>query len=163
MQALFLTSGTFLCLTLQGAGDLQRTPDWPLAWAIFLGCYAPPRGACLGAWATGLTRDLASATPIGLHTLPLLAATLCALRLRPTVFREHPLTQAALGFLLGLPAIWIEGAWLLWAGGSGPGADTLREAVLLAAWTGWGTPILFAVLRPLRTTMGLAELPDLSR
>ncbi|MBI4230848.1 MAG: hypothetical protein HY608_08440 [Planctomycetes bacterium] len=163
MQALFLTSGAFLCLTLQGAGDLQRTPDWPLAWAIFLGCYAPPRGACLGAWATGLTRDLASATPIGLHTLPLLAATLCALRLRPTVFREHPLTQAALGFLLGLPAIWIEGAWLLWAGGSGPGADTLREAVLLAAWTGWGTPILFAVLRPLRTAMGLAELPDLSR
>ena len=58
---------------------------------------ADPSGALGSAWAIGLMRDLGTAGPLGQFALIYLVIAWSISGLRPLLFREHPLTQAAVG------------------------------------------------------------------
>lgn len=164
MNLVFLACGAYLALVAQGASGLYRAPDWGILWAVFLGCYLPPRTALIGAWASGLARDLASACPPGTHALCALATAWAASSLRTRVERNHPLAQAGLALMIGTPAIGMTGVGARLAGGGwGSGADALRETVWMGLWTAWAAPIAFLALRPLRRAFGIVDRPDLSR
>ena len=65
---------------------------------------AEPSRALFAAWGAGLLRDLGTAGPLGQHALIYLVLAWAIAGLRPLLFREHPLTQAAVGAIAGAVA-----------------------------------------------------------
>jgi len=103
-------------------------PDLLVPVVAFAALFAAEPSHAYGmAWAVGLLRDLGTAGPLGQYALIylVLAATLASLR--SLLFREHPLTQAAVG-------------------GLGAAAAGLASAACTAAFAG-GIPLTLCLAR----------------
>ena len=73
-------------------------PDLLVPVVAFAALFAADSGLALGtAWAAGLLRDFGTAGPLGQFALIYLVIAWAIHNSRPYLFREHPLTQAALG------------------------------------------------------------------
>ena len=75
-------------------------PDLLVPVVAFAALFASETSLAFGsAWAIGLMRDLGTAGPLGQYALIYLVIAWTISALRPLLFREHPLTQAAVGGL----------------------------------------------------------------
>jgi len=73
-------------------------PDLLVPLVAFAALFAAEPSRALGsAWAIGLMRDLGTAGPLGQYALIYLVIAWSISSLRSLLFREHPLTQAAVG------------------------------------------------------------------
>jgi len=77
-----------------------------LSLACFAALFARDSGqGLLASWLIGLTKDLGSAGPLGLHALLFLGAGWVVLQIRQILFRESPLTQLGVTFVA---ACWVN-------------------------------------------------------
>ena len=107
---------------LSGVAWAGARPDLLMPVVMFAALFFPDPSRALGAaWGAGLLRDLGSAGPLGQYALIYLVVAFCMAGARGMIFREHPLTQAAVG-------------------GIGAGAAGLASAACTAAFTG-GVPL----------------------
>ena len=73
-------------------------PDLLIPVVVFAALFAAePSQALATAWAAGLIRDLGTAGPLGQYALIYLVIAWILASARTYLFREHPLTQAAVG------------------------------------------------------------------
>ncbi len=118
-------------------------PDLLVAVVAFAALFAPePAGALGMAWAVGLMRDLATAGPLGQYALIYLVIGWSISGLRPLLFREHPLTQAAVG-------------------GIAAGIAGLASAACTSAFTG-GIPLGLCLARAGASALATAVLAPIA-
>ena len=83
---------------MSGLAWAGARPDLLVPIVAFAALFASEPSRALGsAWAIGLLRDLGTAGPLGQYALIYLIIAWSITALRPLLFREHPLTQAAVG------------------------------------------------------------------
>ena len=114
-------------------------PDLLVPVVAFAALFAAEDSRAYGlAWAVGLMRDLGTAGPLGQYALIylILAVSICSMR--SFLFREHPLTQAAVG-------------------GLGAAAAGLASAACTAAFTG-GIPLGLCIARTASSAFATALL-----
>ena len=122
---------------------------------LLLACFAAlfardAQQAAWAAWTLGILKDIGGAGPTGLYALLFLAIGVGIHRLRHLLFREHPVTQAAVAFA--------GAAWVVFGDGvyTSLSVSPLPFSRLLAASLGsgivaaLGMPFLVALLRSRR-------------
>ncbi|HKS15973.1 MAG TPA: rod shape-determining protein MreD [Planctomycetota bacterium] len=83
---------------MSGLAWAGARPDLLVPIVAFAALFATEPSRALGtAWAVGLMRDLGTAGPLGQYALIYLVLAWSITALRPLLFREHPLTQVAVG------------------------------------------------------------------
>lgn len=92
---LVLLAGAGLALELTVAGRLEALFLLAMVGALFA---RDARQGLVAAWIIGLLKDAGSSNPLGFHALLFLGAAWLVLFLRQFLFREHPVTQAAIVF-----------------------------------------------------------------
>jgi len=134
-------------------------PDWLLVAAVFLGLYAYPRDAVIGAWVLGFCADLMTVERTGLISFSYMLAAAGALSIREYIFRYWALTQFALTLVL---ALCVQTGWMmyrrmayepiapLWS-------DWLVGALLTSLYTAAWAPLLHKVLLRMSGLLGLAR------
>lgn len=121
-------------------------PDLLLTIVLFAALFAPEPPVALGtAWAAGLIRDLGSAGPLGQFALIYLVIAWTVVGCRPYLFREHPLTQAALGAAGAIVAGLASAACT--------SAFTGGVPLGLAVWRTAGSAAATAILAPAAVTL----------
>jgi len=78
------------------------SPNLLLVMLIFLALHAASHALVIMAVVLGLLSDLTNQTPLGFGVISFAAVALMMLQLRQMVFREHPLSHAALGLICGV-------------------------------------------------------------
>lgn len=132
-------------------------PDWLLVGVVFLGLYARPRDAVIGAWVLGLCADLMTLERPGLISLSYMLAAAAAVWVRDYLFRYWTLTQFTLTLIL---ALGVQTIWLFVRRAShivvGPfWTDWLVGVLLTSIYTAAWAPILHALLLRMSGLLGL--------
>jgi len=114
-------------------------PDLLVPIVVFAALFAPEPSHAFGmAWGIGLMRDLGTAGPLGQYALIYLVLAVSISSMRSFLFREHPLTQAAVG-------------------GLGAAAAGLASAACTAAFAG-GIPLSLCIARTASSAFATALL-----
>lgn len=132
-------------------------PNWLLVAVVFLGLYARPRDAVIGAWVLGFCADLMTVERPGLISLSYLLAAATVIWLREYLFRYWAVTQFALTLVI---AIAVESAWLFYRRTAYPPVRSLSSdwfvgVLLTSFYTAAWAPIFHALLLKLSGLLGL--------
>lgn len=154
LSALWLTLQSAVAPRLAIAG---ARPDLLLIVVIFLGLFAPPREAAIGAWILGAGGDVMSVERFGLMALSYLLVALVVSSIRGHLFRAHGLTQFLVTLIVGLA---IRFAWLIYERiAYDPAAGVLYGLSVQVIWgalyTALCAPLVFVVLVRLSRPLGL--------
>jgi rod shape-determining protein MreD len=139
---LLAVAGAALVVEMTLLSDLAwagARPDLLVPIVVFAALFAPESSPALGiAWAVGLMRDLGTAGPLGQFALIYLVIGWTIAACRPFLFREHPLTQAAVG-------------------AAGAAAAGLASAACTSAFAG-GVPLALCLTRTAASALATALL-----
>jgi rod shape-determining protein MreD len=154
LAALLLTLQSVLAPRLSIGG---ARPDWLLVGVVFLGLYARPRDAVIGAWVLGLCADLMTLERPGLISLSYLLAAAVAVAMRDYLFRYWAITQFALTLILGLAVqtLWLFVRRVSYSTIDPFWSDWLFGVLLASAYTAAWAPILHALLLRMSGLLGL--------
>lgn len=83
------------------ATSVRSQPQFLLILAVFVALHARADAALLGCWTLGLLMDLASVGPMGAFSLAFGIAALGMVRVRASMFRDHPLSHVFLTLVFG--------------------------------------------------------------
>jgi rod shape-determining protein MreD len=136
---------------------LGLTPAWLFLPVLLYGLKARAGPAIFLAWLTGLTVDLLSIEPLGLHAFLYGATAFLVVKVRGHLFSSHPGTQAVLACGLTLAMTLALLLRLNLAESEFRMAGKILPAVLLSLMTGAAFPLLGRVDTALGLTEGFRE------
>lgn len=137
-----------------GLTSIGLAPDWLLLPALLLALVARRERAVVLAFGFGLVADLLSVEPFGLRAFLFALAGWTVSRVRDELFSDHPLTQAATGFVVALLISLAALVRLEMAEPSLAFLGRLPAAFLSAVLTGMLLPVLAEMDRRLGITRG---------
>lgn len=144
---------------LPGLGMGGARPGCLLILVLYVGLWGRPAAALGVAWACGLTKDLFSAGPIGVHALMFLGVAAGVAALRHYLFIERPFTQVVVALAASVACEAVHWAFLAAVhlhrrlpGGAG-------DALVGALYTAVLAPVMLALLRRTRSWWRLERRP----
>lgn len=141
----------YLAIGLQlGLGDYARVgggrPDLILLAVIFIAIHAPRDAALLGAFGIGLAKDMTTLTPLGLYAIAYSLVGMFTVGTQELVYRAHPVTHVALGFVGSV----LAGAVVLVHGWIKGPTGSIGEVFASALYTAALAPVVLGLLNLLR-------------
>jgi rod shape-determining protein MreD len=128
-------------------------PDLPFLMVGFASFYAPARRALWISWSTGLTVDLGSLGPLGLHAFAYTAVTILLVKIRSHLFQDHAGTQGG-AVAVGSAVVCLgQGTCLRLWGLAIPWTTLLHQSAGTGLLTGMLAPLFFLCCRPMRRGM----------
>jgi rod shape-determining protein MreD len=154
LAALLLTLQSVLAPRLSIGG---ARPDWLLVGVVFLGLYARPRDAVIGAWVLGFCADLMTLERPGLISFSYMFAAALAITVRDYLFRYWAITQFSVTLILGIAVqtLWLLVRRMTFAVTDSFWSDWLLGVLLASAYTAAWAPILHALLLRMSGLLGL--------
>ena len=163
MRALPFFILAIICLVLQVAvapamavTSLRAAPQPLLILALFVALFAKRDAALLGCWMLGFMQDLASVTLIGTGALAYGLIGLAIVRVRSSVFRDHPLSHIFLALVFGFLANELIALRVAAADGFNSRL-LLAEPLATAIYTALLAPCLMPLLYAMRKLMQFPE------
>lgn len=163
MRALPFAILAFLALVLQvslaptlAVTSARAQPQFPLILALFVALFARADAALLACWTLGLLLDLATVGPIGAFAFAFGLVGLGIIRIRASLFRDHPVSHIFLALTFGFLANFIVAVRV--AIDHGLSAQLLLVQPLGAAvYTALLAPCLMPLLNTMRRIMHFPE------
>jgi rod shape-determining protein MreD len=132
-------------------------PNLLIILAVHYALFARPPHAVIACWAAGLVADLVAVDGVGPRALMYGLGGLLAVRVRPFVLRDHPLSQLFLTLMICWVSEFFVGTTLRFKGVGGPGSflGVGYTSLLVAIYSAALAPYFHLLLRRLSFISGL--------
>ena len=165
MRALPFIILAIICLVLQvavanpalAATSLRAAPQPLLILALFVALFAKSDAALLGCWTLGFMQELAGLTTLGAGALSYGLVGLIIVRIRSSVFRDHPLSHIFLALIFGFLANEFMALRLAAKIGDFNARLLVAQPVATAIYTALLAPCLMPLLNAMRKLMQFPE------
>jgi rod shape-determining protein MreD len=138
------------------ATSVRAAPQFPLILAVFVALYARQEAAMIGCWLLGLTMDLATIGQFPGFALAFGLVGFGIVRVRASVFRDHPLSHVFLTLLFGFLANAIVASRVAFSAGL-DWRLLAAQPLGVAIYSALLAPCLMPLLTSLRRVMQLPE------
>ncbi len=147
----------FQVAVLENLRVLDSSPNLLFLVALYAALFAPRRDAVIAAWIAGIAFDIFSSGRFGVYAFLFAGLAAFLVYLRKKVFKEHPLSQAALALAGAAVVEAAAAAMVMIQYHAADGGALISGVVVTALWTAALAPFVLAGLTRLNRILGFVE------